>query len=132
MKHVNAAIAIVAIMIFSLACVSALQEVPDLRGQWHAEGVGPEGPYIAKVGIGQRGRVVFIRWNISPDEQYEGFGMIAGDTLVASSIQQGAYSVSMIYKIQGDTLTGEWPEPEEAQIWTETLKRVTSSLNARR
>lgn len=105
------------VAVSALAGQPQAAEAPNLEGHYTVKGANPDGkPYTGEVSIAQRGRAVYVQWRIDgADNPLQGFGLITGKTLSVSYAQTGPYGAVgfvAVYTIDGETLTGEWPDGE--------------------
>jgi hypothetical protein len=96
----------------------------DLTGQYRVEGTNPSGrQYQGTAEITENGETYQIRWNIGPNETYEGVGILQEDAL-AVSFQSGQVSGVVVYQIQeGPKFVGRWAVMGDRKIKTETLTK---------
>jgi hypothetical protein len=118
------ATAAVAAVIFALATGCRAADTKDITGRYSCEGTNPAGQtYKGTVEITKKGDTYHLAWSIGAGDNYEGLGILEGDTL-AVSYYGGATGV-VVYKVQkGGKLVGKWAVVEgEGKVYTETLTK---------
>lgn len=110
-----------------LLAAPARAEEPSIAGVYLVTGLNPEGnPYRGVVEIkAVDGRLFNVHW-VFPGSDGEQFGVgfvSAGVFAVNFHDNDGGVGL-VIYKIDGDTLTGEWAMSGSADVFGETLSRM--------
>jgi len=104
---------------------------PDLAGVYRCDGKNPDGSaYQGVVEISQVKETFRVRWTMD-DGAIMGVGIFSGGVFAVSYF--GGAPAVVVYKVDGDTLVGEWTMGgAEGAVYVETLTKTPgASIPAR-
>lgn len=97
-------------------------DIPDVSGHYNVEGEGSKGHYAGCVEIAQKDAAVYVRFFTEDDPNEpssQGFGLIKDGYLVWGFVVAPGIGMGSLYKINGDTITGSYIEPD-GTVYPET------------
>lgn len=114
------------VVLWGMLAAPARAEESSIAGVYLVTGLNPEGnPYRGIVEVkATDGRLFNIHW-VFPGSQGEQFGVgfVSAGVLAVNFHDDQAIGLA-IYKIDGDTLSGEWAMSGSADVFAETLTRM--------
>jgi hypothetical protein len=101
-----------------------VQSAPDPSGAYRCDGVSPDGTtYRAAVHIVRNADTYVVKWLTPRGVVNVGVGFVSGNTLSVGYV--GSSAGVVVYRLDGDRLTGEWTDIESSgHVYKETLTKL--------
>ena len=115
---------IVVVAVLAAMAPVAVQSSRDPSGAYRCDGVSPDGTsYRAAVQIVRNEDTYVVKWLTPRGVVNVGVGFVSGSTLSVGYV--GASPGVVVYRVDGDHLTGEWTDIESSgHVYKETLTKL--------